>query len=85
MSGSLLIKNGTVVRPEGTCKADVAVLDGRVAWIGAGPDFRPDRVFDAAGCAVGPALADVHVHFRVPGNPEKETIATGTAAAARGG
>ena len=85
MTGSLLIKNGTVVRPGGSCKADVAVQDGRVAWIGSGPDFRPDRVFDAAGCAVGCALADVHVHLREPGNPEKETIATGTAAAARGG
>ncbi len=81
----MLIKNGTVVRPSGACKADVAVRDGRVAWIGSGPDIRPDRVFDASGCAVGCALADVHVHLREPGNPEKETIATGTAAAARGG
>ena len=85
MTGSLLIKNGTVVSAEGACRADVAVQDGRVAWIGSRPDFRPDRVFDAAGCAVGLALADVHVHLREPGNPEKETIATGTAAAARGG
>ena len=85
MTGSLLIRNGTVVRPGGACKADVAVRDGRVAWIGSGPEFRPDRVFDATGCAVGCALADVHVHLREPGNPEKETIATGTAAAAHGG
>lgn len=44
-----------------------------------------DRVVDLAGRHVIPGLVDVHVHLREPGFPHKETIATGTAAAARGG
>lgn len=44
-----------------------------------------DRVVDLRGLHVVPGLVDVHVHLREPGFPHKETIATGTAAAARGG
>lgn len=44
-----------------------------------------DRVVDLKGLFVVPGLVDVHVHLREPGFPQKETIATGTAAAARGG
>ena len=40
---------------------------------------------DAAGCVVAPGLIDIHVHLREPGQTHKETIATGTAAAAAGG
>ena len=43
------------------------------------------KVVNAHGCIITPALADVHVHFREPGNPEKETIRTGSMAAAAGG
>lgn len=44
-----------------------------------------DRIVDLGGLHVVPGLVDVHVHLREPGFPQKETIATGTAAAARGG
>ena len=44
-----------------------------------------DRVMDAAGLVVCPGLIDMHVHLRQPGREDKETIATGTLAAARGG
>lgn len=44
-----------------------------------------DRVVDLGGRHLVPGLVDVHVHLREPGFPQKETIATGTAAAARGG
>ena len=44
-----------------------------------------DRVIDLGGLYLVPGLVDVHVHLREPGFPQKETIATGTAAAARGG
>ena len=44
-----------------------------------------DKVFDAKGATVLPGLIDMHVHLREPGYEYRETIATGTAAAARGG
>jgi dihydroorotase len=44
-----------------------------------------DRVIDAAGKVVVPGLIDMHVHLREPGREDEETIASGTAAAARGG
>ena len=50
-----------------------------------GPAAAVDRTVDLGGCCVVPGLVDVHVHLREPGFPHKETIATGTAAAARGG
>ncbi len=50
-------------------------------------EFAPavDRVMDATGLVVCPGLIDMHVHLRQPGREDKETIATGTLAAARGG
>ena len=54
--------------------------------IAAAGEPRPgDRVVDLGGRHLVPGLVDVHVHLREPGFPQKETIATGTAAAARGG
>ena len=50
-----------------------------------GPAAAVDRAVDLGGRCVVPGLVDVHVHLREPGFPHKETIATGTAAAARGG
>lgn len=50
-----------------------------------GPAAAVDRTVDLGGRCVVPGLVDVHVHLREPGFPHKETIATGTAAAARGG
>ncbi len=51
------------------------------------PDIDPsgEQVIDADGLVVVPGLVDMHVHLRVPGQEHKETLATGTAAAARGG
>lgn len=49
------------------------------------PGLQVDRVMDAAGLVVCPGLIDMHVHLRQPGREDKETIATGTLAAARGG
>lgn len=51
----------------------------------AAPGAAADRTVDLRGMYVVPGLVDVHVHLREPGFPHKETIATGTAAAARGG
>ena len=74
----------------GRCRpADILIRSGIIERIAIGiqPEagWRHFRQYDLEGCIVTRALADVHVHFRVPGRPDKETIATGSAAAARGG
>lgn len=82
----LLIKGGTVVAEGVSRKADVLVADGKIEAIG--ESLMADEtteVFDAEGCVVTYGLADVHVHLREPGYSAKETIATGTRAAAHGG
>jgi dihydroorotase len=87
MSG-LLIKGGRVIDPASgfDASADVAIEGERVASIGQGlSEADADRVIDAAGLIVCPGLIDPHVHLREPGQEDKETIATGTAAAVAGG
>lgn len=67
-------------------KADVLIESGIIAAIE--ENITPDEnteIFDADGAIVTYGLADAHVHLREPGYSEKETIATGTAAAAHGG
>lgn len=84
----ILIKGGRVLDPAtGRDElADVLVEDGLIAQIGANlADDGVDQVLEATGCWVTPGLIDMHVHLREPGLEAKETIATGTRAAARGG
>src|SRR6185437_8663593 len=71
---------------------DILFKDGRVAEIAAPGKLKLSngaaagtQVLDAAGLVVAPGLVDMHVHLREPGQGYKETIATGTAAAAAGG
>ena len=62
------------------------VIDGRIAEIGTEPGATPvDREVDCTGFVISPGWTDMHVHLRVPGQEYKETIETGTAAAAAGG
>src|SRR5580698_10473996 len=85
---SLLITGGHVVDPANQLDgpADVLILDGKISAVGKNLSA-PAKTehFDAAGKIVCPGLIDLHVHLREPGQSAKETIATGTAAAARGG
>ena len=86
----LLIRNGRVIDPASNVDEprDVLVRDGRIAAVdkpGAFSDIRNAEVLDATNCIVAPGLIDIHVHLREPGQGHKETIATGTAAAAAGG
>jgi len=87
---SLVIRNGHLVDPGAGIDApkDILLKDGRVAEI-AGPGklkaTNGAEVLDAAGLTIAPGLIDIHVHLREPGQGYKETIATGTAAAAAGG
>ena len=87
---SLLITNGRVIDPATGMDAqdDLLILEGKIAAIG--PESRqkaPPEVstVDAKGLVVCPGLIDSHVHLREPGQSAKETIATGTKAAAKGG
>ena len=86
---SLLIKGGHVIDPAAGIDTpmDVLLRDGRVAEIGKpnGIKSPADEKFDARGLIVAPGFIDIHVHLREPGQAYKETIATGTAAAAAGG
>ena len=75
--------NATIYRGGRFETGCLAVEHGRVVTAG---EPRPgDRIVDLGGLCLVPGLVDVHVHLREPGFPQKETIATGTAAAARGG
>ncbi len=82
---NLLLKNGTVYVDGGLKKADILVKDGIVADIKEGITSVDTPTVDVDNLYIVPGFADVHVHLREPGFSYKETIATGTAAAARGG
>ncbi|HEU5149879.1 MAG TPA: dihydroorotase [Iamia sp.] len=85
MAESLVIKGGTVVDATGSRPADVVVVDGRIAAVGAALDEPGARVLDAGGCVVAPGLVDLHAHLRQPGKEEAETVETGSRCAALGG
>ena len=82
---SIAIINGRFVNPADNTSAlkDLLIEDGKVVKIGSGLDA--EETLDAAGCIVCPGFVDIHCHFREPGFESKETIATGSLAAARGG
>ncbi len=83
----LLIKNGRVVDPANRLDGVLDVLlDGAtVAKVAKNIGSPGHEVLDAAGKIVMPGCVDMHVHLREPGREDKETIATGTSAAAKGG
>ncbi len=85
---SLLLTGGWVIDPANNfdALADVLILNGKISATGKNLAL-PNEIerFDATGKIVCPGLIDLHVHFREPGQTAKETIASGTAAAARGG
>ncbi len=86
---SLLIQRGRVIDPASGIDHDMDVLvrDGRIAAVAPPGKLRgqAERTLNVKGCIVAPGFIDLHVHLREPGQPYKETIATGTAAAAAGG
>jgi dihydroorotase len=88
-TASLLIKGGHLIDPAAHVDApmDVLLRDGRVAEVAAPNKIKggADEKFDARGLVVAPGFIDLHVHLREPGQDYKESIATGTAAAAAGG
>ncbi len=82
----LLLKGGTLIDGEGRRRGDVLVRDGRIAAIGPSIyEASGAETVDCGGKLISAGFVDVHVHFREPGQSYKETIRTGSLAAARGG
>jgi dihydroorotase len=83
-----IIRNGRIVDPANKRDevADLAITDGKIAELSAirEPQSAIERI-DATGLIVAPGLIDIHVHLREPGASHKETIASGSRAAAAGG
>jgi dihydroorotase len=87
---ALVIRGGHLIDPAAGVDGlkDILLKDGRVAEIAGHGKLKQAngaQVLDATGLVVAPGLVDIHVHLREPGQGYKETIATGTAAAAAGG
>jgi dihydroorotase len=90
---AILIRGGRLIDPAAGVDADRDLLlrDGRVVGVDANGKLKAAakqegaEILDATGLVVAPGLVDIHVHLREPGQAYKETIATGTAAAAAGG
>ena len=81
----LLIKGGTAVLPEGEKVCDILVDGDKIVRIAENVEDKAAKVIDAKGLHVFPGLIDMHVHLREPGFEYKEDIASGSAAAVRGG
>jgi dihydroorotase len=84
----MVLRGGRVIDPSSGRDevADVVIRDGRIAGVGRNQGI-PDgaEVHDVTGLVVAPGLIDLHTHLREPGQEDRETIATGTTAAAAGG
>jgi dihydroorotase len=88
MADSLLIRGGRIIDPSQDIDktSNLLVKEGKINWLD--DDMPPDEdytVLDADGLIICPGFIDLHCHLRQPGDEAKETIATGTLAAARGG
>lgn len=82
----LLIQNTRYIVNNSLIKqGDILIEDGVIKEIGTGLKTTADQIIDASGLVAAPGFIDLHVHLREPGGEKKETIATGTHAAARGG
>lgn len=86
MDFDLVIKNGTLITPDATYRADVGVRSERIAAIG--EELSGDQEIDATGMLVTPGAVDVHVHLQMPAGDDlvsSDDFFTGTRAAAHGG
>ena len=87
---ALLVYGGNIVDPSQGIGGigSLLITGGKISWLGKGEMTPPQSDYDillAQGLTVCPGFIDLHCHLREPGFEEKETIATGTQAAARGG
>jgi dihydroorotase len=86
----LLIQGGHIIDPSSGIDGigSLLITEGRISWLSEGkvpPPLQYYNFLHAEGLIVCPGFIDLHCHLRQPGFEEKETIATGTQAAARGG
>jgi len=81
----LLLRNGTVYQAEGSVRQDLLIEGNKVFIADNKIEKRFLKVIQCDNFFIVPGLVDVHVHFREPGQEYKETIRTGSMAAARGG
>ena len=84
---SILIKRGQLIDPHNKVDkvCDILVEKGKIKRIAKTISAKAQQVIDANGCVVLPGLVDMHVHLREPGREDKETIASATRAAIKGG
>lgn len=85
---NLLIQNATMVLPDTTVIGDLLIMDGIISSIRPGGGLVASEgvtTMDATGLYLLPGMIDPQVHFRDPGQPEKEDLYTGSCAAASGG
>lgn len=90
ISGNILIKGGRIIDPSQNIDTigDLLIIDGKISSISINKKCNQPKdcvVIDARGMVVCPGFIDLHCHLRQPGFEDKETIATGTRAAAKGG
>ena len=88
MNGRLLVRNAMMVLPNRIVEGDLRVSNGSIKTIAPLGGLNPETgelVIDATGLHLLPGAIDPHVHFRDPGNPEKEDLESGSRAAAAGG
>ncbi len=83
----LLIKNGRVIDPANKIDkvTDILIENGKISSVGQSITEKSAELIDAKNLVVAPGLIDMHTHLREPGREDKETVATATRAAARGG
>ena len=88
MNGRVLVQNATMVLPNRIVEGDLRVSNGLIKTVAPFGGLQPEigeLVIDGTGLHLLPGAIDPHVHFRDPGNPEKEDLESGSRAAAAGG
>lgn len=83
----MILKNGFLINPRTNTSepADIRISNGIIEEIGANISKEQEEILDITGLTIAPGLIDTHVHFRDPGFTYKETLHTGSLAAAKGG
>src|SRR5699024_9137955 len=83
---NMILKNTTVLTGDNNVqKCDLLIEGDTIKQIAPESNMEVERIVDCEGKLVTPLFIDVHIHLREPGGEHKETIKTGTEAAARGG